>query len=90
MSKSETVQRRMTQLASDPDAQLRFQVALSLGEWDDDRIVKPLASIAVWRERTIRGRGWRLPVPCRSGPGCWCVQSSNPMWFASQTRTDFS
>jgi putative membrane-bound dehydrogenase-like protein len=33
-------------LATDSDAQVRFQVALSLGEWDDDRILKPLAQIA--------------------------------------------
>jgi putative membrane-bound dehydrogenase-like protein len=34
-------------LAGDPDARVRFQVALSLGEWDDDGIVEPLARIAL-------------------------------------------
>src|SRR5262249_44371527 len=29
------------------DARLRFQVALSLGEWDDNRVVPPLARIAL-------------------------------------------
>ncbi len=34
-------------LAKDADARVRFQVALSLGEWDDPAIVKPLADIAL-------------------------------------------
>ncbi len=33
--------------ARDADAQVRFQAALSLGEWDDDRVIAPLADIAV-------------------------------------------
>ncbi|HKI32719.1 MAG TPA: PVC-type heme-binding CxxCH protein [Gemmataceae bacterium] len=31
------------------DSRLDFQIALSLGEWDDDRIVEPLAKIALKR-----------------------------------------
>jgi putative heme-binding domain-containing protein len=34
-------------LASDDDARVRFQVALSLGAWDDDRILPALARIAL-------------------------------------------
>src|SRR5262249_55781192 len=55
-------------LAHDPDAQLRFQVALSLGEWDDDRIVAPLADIAAtgaddrWTRSAVASA-----VPRRSG-----------------------
>jgi putative membrane-bound dehydrogenase-like protein len=44
---SEPVRRRVLELAGDGDARLRFQVALSLGEWDDDRILPALARIAV-------------------------------------------
>jgi putative membrane-bound dehydrogenase-like protein len=43
---SSAVQLAVATLAHDPDPQLRFQVALSLGFWDDDRIVGPLADIA--------------------------------------------
>ncbi|HSU53486.1 MAG TPA: PVC-type heme-binding CxxCH protein [Candidatus Dormibacteraeota bacterium] len=34
-------------LADDPDARVRFQCALTLGDWDDDKIVRYLAKIAV-------------------------------------------
>ncbi|HEV3443918.1 MAG TPA: PVC-type heme-binding CxxCH protein [Gemmataceae bacterium] len=34
-------------MASDPDARLRFQVALSLGQWDDDHMLAPLAHTAL-------------------------------------------
>src|SRR5439155_10283135 len=43
---SAALQQAVTGLALDSDAQLRFQVALSLGEWDDDRIIGPLIQIA--------------------------------------------
>ncbi|MBY0526019.1 MAG: c-type cytochrome [Gemmataceae bacterium] len=46
LAKTIALQTRLIELADDPDAQLRFQVALSLGAWDDDRILKPLARIA--------------------------------------------
>jgi putative membrane-bound dehydrogenase-like protein len=44
---SAAVQQAVAELAHDPDSQVRFQVALSLGYWDDDRVVGPLAEIAV-------------------------------------------
>jgi putative membrane-bound dehydrogenase-like protein len=47
LATSEIIQRRIIELAGDADAHLSFQVALSLGEWGDDRILKPLAKIAV-------------------------------------------
>jgi putative membrane-bound dehydrogenase-like protein len=47
LAKNKTVQKRIIALAADADARLRFQVALSLGEWDDDQIVPPLARIAL-------------------------------------------
>jgi putative membrane-bound dehydrogenase-like protein len=37
----------IVKLASDPDPRVRFQVALSLGEWNDPGIIDPLARIAV-------------------------------------------
>jgi putative membrane-bound dehydrogenase-like protein len=65
---SAEVQSRLTALARDPDARLRFQVALSLGEWDDDRILDPLASIALagagdrWTRAAVASA-----VPTRAG-----------------------
>jgi putative membrane-bound dehydrogenase-like protein len=47
LARSEAVQKRVLELAGDADARVRFQAALSLGEWDDDRILKPLARIAL-------------------------------------------
>ena len=55
-------------LAADPDARVRFQVALSLGEWDDDRILGPLAAIALtgaedhWTRLAVESA-----VPTRAG-----------------------
>jgi putative membrane-bound dehydrogenase-like protein len=43
---SPVIQTGALALAMDADARVRFQAALSLGEWDDDRIVPALAKIA--------------------------------------------
>jgi putative membrane-bound dehydrogenase-like protein len=55
-------------LAKDPDARVRFQVALSLGEWENDAIIPPLAHIAL---AGVDGRWTRLAVasavPKRAG-----------------------
>ena len=40
------VREQLLAMASDPDHRVRFQLALSLGELDDDRVVEPLARIA--------------------------------------------
>jgi putative membrane-bound dehydrogenase-like protein len=47
LPKSEAIQQRLIQLQDDPNARVRFQAALALGEWDDDRILDPLAKIAL-------------------------------------------
>jgi putative membrane-bound dehydrogenase-like protein len=47
LGKSDVVQKAVLALAEADDARVRFQVALSLGEWDDDRIVAPLVQIAL-------------------------------------------
>jgi putative membrane-bound dehydrogenase-like protein len=47
LARSEPLQQRIVELAGDEDARLRFQVALTLGHWDDDRILRPLARIAL-------------------------------------------
>src|SRR5262249_12428492 len=47
LAPSMAIQERAFKLASDADARVRFQAALSLGEWDSDRIVQPLADIAL-------------------------------------------
>jgi putative membrane-bound dehydrogenase-like protein len=44
---SAVLQRRLAELADDPVAKVRFQVALSLGGWNDDRIIDPLRRIAL-------------------------------------------
>ena len=59
---------RVIGMAADPDARVRFQVALSLGEWDDDRILAPLAAIALagaedrWTRLAVESA-----VPARAG-----------------------
>jgi putative membrane-bound dehydrogenase-like protein len=47
LATSAAMQKQALALAEDADARGRFQAALSLGEWDDDRIVPALAKIAV-------------------------------------------
>src|SRR5262249_28093143 len=42
-----TVRKEILALAADADAELRFQVALTLGEWDDDRTLEPLVAIGL-------------------------------------------
>lgn len=44
---SPKIQTRLLALAEDPDPQVRYQLALSLGDWDDDRIVPPLVKIGL-------------------------------------------
>jgi putative membrane-bound dehydrogenase-like protein len=49
----------VVRLADDADARVRFQAALTLGEWNSDRILAPLAAVAVrdavdpWTRRAI-------------------------------------
>ena len=62
------VQERLLALADDADAQVRFQVALALGEWDAEAILDPLARIAL---AAADDRWTRLAVassvPARAG-----------------------
>jgi len=44
---STAIQKEVLARAADADARVRYQAALSLGEWDDDRIIPALAKIAV-------------------------------------------
>ncbi|MGH7172443.1 MAG: PVC-type heme-binding CxxCH protein, partial [Gemmataceae bacterium] len=44
---SAMIQQGALMLAADADARVRFQAAMSLGEWDNDRIVPALAKIAM-------------------------------------------
>jgi putative membrane-bound dehydrogenase-like protein len=44
---SAVIQKRALVLATDADARVRYQAALSLGEWDNERILPALATIAV-------------------------------------------
>lgn len=46
MATVEAIRGRVLALATDPDAKVRYQVALALGGWDDGRKVAPLATIA--------------------------------------------
>jgi putative membrane-bound dehydrogenase-like protein len=46
LSSSADLQKTVVGLSADPDARVRFQVALTLGEWDSDEILPPLAKIA--------------------------------------------
>jgi putative membrane-bound dehydrogenase-like protein len=75
-----SLQEQTVALASDPDARLRFQVALSLGAWDDDRVVPPLAQIALagvddrWTRMAVASSvpqraGALIVTLCRLHPG---------------------
>jgi len=46
LANSTDIQKSLTALATDTDPRVRFQAALSLGYWNDDSILEPLASIA--------------------------------------------
>jgi putative membrane-bound dehydrogenase-like protein len=62
------VAEQLIRLAADPDSQVRFQTALTLGAWDSDEILAPLAKIA---GAAIDDRWTRLAVasavPTRAG-----------------------
>ncbi|MBX6311835.1 MAG: HEAT repeat domain-containing protein [Isosphaeraceae bacterium] len=47
LAQAPPIRERVQALAGDADPRVRFQVALSLGAWDDDRILDPLARIAL-------------------------------------------
>lgn len=47
LAKSPALQQRLRAMASDADPRVRCQVALALGELDNDRLVAPLAKIAL-------------------------------------------
>jgi putative membrane-bound dehydrogenase-like protein len=46
LATSAGLRERIVAMAGDADARVRFQVALCLGNWDDDRAIAPLARIA--------------------------------------------
>lgn len=68
LTKNRTLQDRLTRMSEDRDARVRFQVALSLGEWDDESIVPALARIALrgaddrWTRAAVASA-----VPTRAG-----------------------
>jgi putative membrane-bound dehydrogenase-like protein len=47
LAKSERIREAVLRQAEHDNPRLRFQVALTLGEWDDDRILEPLARVAL-------------------------------------------
>jgi putative membrane-bound dehydrogenase-like protein len=47
LARSPKIQAEVASRAGDKDARVRFQTALSLGAWDDDGIIGPLAKIAI-------------------------------------------
>jgi putative membrane-bound dehydrogenase-like protein len=59
LAKSQALQELVLGMAEDRDARVRFQLALTLGEWDSDQILEPLAQIAVrgvedsWTRRAV-------------------------------------
>ncbi|HEY7423727.1 MAG TPA: PVC-type heme-binding CxxCH protein [Gemmataceae bacterium] len=76
---SARLQERLVALARDPDARVRFQVALSLGEWDDDHILPALAEIALtgaedrWTRAAVASA-----VPRRAGKLLVALLEANP------------
>src|SRR5262249_53149474 len=59
LPQSSAIQERLGQMPSDPDARVRYQLTLTLGEWDDDRIVQTLSTLVLqdvndpWFRRAI-------------------------------------
>jgi putative membrane-bound dehydrogenase-like protein len=47
LDESAALRERLVAMADDPAAKVRFQVALSVGAWDDDRVIAPLVRIAL-------------------------------------------
>jgi len=80
-----TIQEHFLKLAADPDAAVRFQVALSLGEWDDERTLPALAQIASagvadsWTRLAVQ-----TAVPKRAGQLLTRL-AAEPAWFAEPT-----
>ncbi|GIW82733.1 MAG: cytochrome c [Gemmatales bacterium] len=68
LTKSKSVQQAVLRLADDPDAKVRFETALALGAWDDDRVIGALVKIATagvadrWTRYAVA-----TAVPTRSG-----------------------
>jgi putative membrane-bound dehydrogenase-like protein len=58
---------RAASLAGDPDDRVRWQAALSLGAYDDDRVLEPLARIASKRNDRWTRLAVASAVPTRSG-----------------------
>ncbi len=47
LAAADNLRQRVLAMDADPDDRVRFQVALSLGAWSDDRVLAPLATIAL-------------------------------------------
>jgi putative membrane-bound dehydrogenase-like protein len=86
LAKSPAVQKQVVRLAADRDAQVRFQVALTLGEWDSDQILEPLARIALagaedrWTRAAVASS-----VPRRAGALLVTLFKSDPGLTAQVT-----
>jgi len=73
------LQDKLFELADDPDGRVRYQAALSLGAWDDDRILPALARIALagvedrWTRAAVASavptRAGKLVVTLLKAPG---------------------
>jgi putative membrane-bound dehydrogenase-like protein len=88
---SAAIQKEALALAADVDARVRYQAALSLGEWDDERIVPALAKIAAagaddrWTRAAVASA-----VPRRTGallatllkPASGLTAKVTPGWLA--------
>ncbi len=63
---SRRVQQAVLKAARGTDDRVRFQAALSLGEWDDDQVLQPLAGLAASADRWTR-LAVASSVPRRAG-----------------------
>ena len=68
ISKSDEIARGLTSLVSDPDLTVRYQLALSLGEWDNPRAGELLGQLALRDGRDVWVRGAILSS-ARKHPG---------------------
>jgi putative membrane-bound dehydrogenase-like protein len=86
LDKSAAIEKQVVQRAADSDPQVRFQVALTLGEWDSDQILEPLAKIALagaadrWTRAAVASS-----VPRRAGALLVTLFKSDPGLTAQAT-----
>jgi putative membrane-bound dehydrogenase-like protein len=67
LTHSGPVRTRLVKLARDPDARVRYQLALALGNWKDEEALAPLAQIALAADDSWTRVAVATAIPDRAG-----------------------